>query len=118
MLSVFFQACKIVQGQRYTKRLSEKQITALLKVTCQRPRDREIDILQVASNTSIWLLANIYACKILCFVILVFVFCFLMMQTVQQNAYDQDPYAKEFGIKISENLASVEARVLPAPWVE
>lgn len=116
MLSVF-QACKIVQGQRYTKRLSEKQITALLKVTCQRPRDREIDILQVASNTGIWLLANIYACKILCFVIFVFVFCFLM-QTVQQNAYDQDPYAKEFGIKISENLASVEARVLPAPWVK
>ena len=38
-------------------------------------------------------------------------------QTVQHNAYDQDPYAKEFGIKISEKLASVEARVLPAPWV-
>ncbi|KAI8016392.1 Protein argonaute 10 [Camellia lanceoleosa] len=36
--------------------------------------------------------------------------------TVQHNAYDQDPYAKEFGIKISEKLASVEARVLPAPW--
>ena len=44
-------------------------------------------------------------------------FCSAPMQTVQQNAYDQDPYAKEFGIKISENLASVEARVLPAPWV-
>jgi eukaryotic translation initiation factor 2C len=39
------------------------------------------------------------------------------MQTVQQNAYDLDPYAKEFGIKISEKLASVEARILPAPWV-
>ena len=38
-------------------------------------------------------------------------------QTVQQNAYDQDPYAKEFGIKISEKLALVEARILPAPWV-
>jgi len=38
-------------------------------------------------------------------------------QTIQQNAYDQDPYAKEFGIKISEKLASVEARILPAPWV-
>ena len=35
------EACKIVKGQRYTKRLSERQITALLKVTCQRPRDRE-----------------------------------------------------------------------------
>jgi len=38
-------------------------------------------------------------------------------QTIQHNAYDQDPYAKEFGIKISEKLASVEARILPAPWV-
>ncbi|XP_017223229.1 protein argonaute 10 isoform X2 [Daucus carota subsp. sativus] len=78
------EACKIVEGQRYTKRLNEKQITALLKVTCQRPRDREHDILQ----------------------------------TVQHNAYDQDPYAKEFGINISEKLASVEARVLPAPWLK
>ncbi|KAL2469810.1 Protein argonaute 10 [Abeliophyllum distichum] len=78
------EACKIVEGQRYTKRLSEKQITALLKVTCQRPRDRENDILK----------------------------------TVQNNAYEQDEYAKEFGMKISEKLASVEARVLPAPWLK
>jgi len=39
------------------------------------------------------------------------------MQTVYQNDYDQDPYAKEFGLKISDRLASVEARILPAPWV-
>ncbi|KAF3631124.1 Protein argonaute 10 [Capsicum annuum] len=78
------EACKIVEGQRYTKRLSEKQITSLLKVTCQRPRDRENSILQ----------------------------------TVQHNDYNEDPYAKEFGIKISEKQASVEARVLPAPWLK
>ncbi|XP_077248024.1 protein argonaute 10-like [Tasmannia lanceolata] len=78
------EACKIVGGQRYTKRLNERQITALLKVTCQRPKDRENDILQ----------------------------------TVQHNSYDQDPYAKEFGIKITEKLASVEARILPAPWLK
>ncbi|KAI5400667.1 hypothetical protein KIW84_065522 [Lathyrus oleraceus] len=59
----------------YTKTLNEKHITSLLKVTCQRPRDRENDILQ----------------------------------TIQHNAYDQDPYAKEFGITISEKQASVEA---------
>ncbi|TVU08056.1 hypothetical protein EJB05_41441 [Eragrostis curvula] len=76
------EACKIVEGQRYTKRLNEKQITSLLKVTCQRPREQEMDILQ----------------------------------TVHQNGYEQDPYAKEFGINISEKLTSVEARVLPAPW--
>lgn len=42
-----FKACKIVEGQRYTKRLNEKQITSLLKVTCQRPREQEMNILQV-----------------------------------------------------------------------
>lgn len=41
------QVCKIVEGQRYSKRLNEKQITALLRVTCQRPQERELDILQV-----------------------------------------------------------------------
>ncbi|KAL5199845.1 hypothetical protein ABZP36_021048 [Zizania latifolia] len=78
------EACKIVEGQRYTKRLNEKQITSLLKVTCRRPREQEMDILQ----------------------------------TVHQNGYEQDPYAKEFGINISEKLTSVEARVLPAPWLK
>ncbi|CAH1446847.1 unnamed protein product [Lactuca virosa] len=46
------EACKIVEGRRYTKRLNEKQITALLKVTCQRPKDRENDILQGFGVTS------------------------------------------------------------------
>ncbi|PHT29188.1 Protein argonaute 1B [Capsicum baccatum] len=78
------EVCKIVEGQRCSKRLNERQITALLKVTCQRPQEREGDILQ----------------------------------TVSHNAYADDPYAKEFGIKISEKLAQVEARILPAPWLK
>jgi len=44
---ILSQACKIVGGQRYTKGLNEKQITSLLKVSCQRPREQETDILQV-----------------------------------------------------------------------
>lgn len=39
------------------------------------------------------------------------------MQMVNHNSYHEDPYAKEFGIKISERLALVEARILPAPRV-
>lgn len=54
---------------------------------------------------------------VLDFKITLFLEFFVTNQTVQHNAYDQDPYAKEFGIKISEKLASVEARILPAPWV-
>ncbi|URE16405.1 hypothetical protein MUK42_34091 [Musa troglodytarum] len=42
---------------------------------------------------------------------------YLPMETVDHNAYNEDPYAEEFGIKISEKLALVEACVLPAPWL-
>lgn len=48
--------CKIVEGQRYSKRLNERQITALLKVTCQRPQEREHDILKVGCGLSFWFL--------------------------------------------------------------
>ncbi|KAL6873973.1 hypothetical protein ACP4OV_014055 [Aristida adscensionis] len=75
------EVCKIVEGQRYSKRLNQSQIRALLEETCQRPHERERNIIQM----------------------------------VNHNSYDEDPYAKEFGIKISERLASVEARILPAP---
>ena len=47
LCDVFPQACKILKGQRYTKGLNEKQIASLLKVSCQRPSDQEMDILQV-----------------------------------------------------------------------
>ncbi|XP_057506339.1 protein argonaute PNH1-like [Actinidia eriantha] len=78
------EACKIVEGQRYTKRLNDRQITSLLKFACQRPHEQEMDILE----------------------------------TIHHNGYNQDPYAKEFGIRIDNKLASVEARVLPAPWLK
>jgi hypothetical protein len=39
------------------------------------------------------------------------------LQTVNHNAYHQDPYAQEFGIRISAHLAQVEARILPAPQI-
>lgn len=75
------EVCKIVEGQRYSRKLNDKQITALLRVSCQRPYERQNAI----------------------------------VQTVYQNEYHNDPYAKEFGITISNNLASVEARILPTP---
>lgn len=37
----FLQICKIAAGQRYSKKLNERQVTALLRATCQRPCDRE-----------------------------------------------------------------------------
>ncbi|KAH9700121.1 protein argonaute 5 [Citrus sinensis] len=39
---------RIVAGQRYAKRLNERQVIALLRATCQRPREREENIRMMA----------------------------------------------------------------------
>lgn len=47
VIIIAYRSEKIVEGQRYSKRLNERQIAALLKVTCQHSHDRELDIIQV-----------------------------------------------------------------------
>ncbi|KAL3579627.1 hypothetical protein D5086_017462 [Populus alba] len=41
------ELCQIAGGQRYTKKLNERQVTALLRATCQRPSARENNIKQM-----------------------------------------------------------------------
>ncbi|KAF6141521.1 hypothetical protein GIB67_012283 [Kingdonia uniflora] len=36
-------------------------------------------------------------------------------KAVHHNDYDEDPYAKEFELKISNKLATIEARILSTP---
>ncbi|XP_022883562.1 protein argonaute 5-like isoform X2 [Olea europaea var. sylvestris] len=38
------ELCRIVEGQRFSKKLNDKQVTALLRANCQRPRERERSI--------------------------------------------------------------------------
>ncbi|KAF7068384.1 hypothetical protein CFC21_074156 [Triticum aestivum] len=38
------EACKIVEGQRYSKKLNDKQVTNILRATRQRPQQREQSI--------------------------------------------------------------------------
>ncbi|KAL7153991.1 hypothetical protein ABFS83_04G205300 [Erythranthe nasuta] len=35
------ELCKIVEGQRYSRKLNGRQVTALLQATCERPANRE-----------------------------------------------------------------------------
>ncbi|KAL3530464.1 hypothetical protein ACH5RR_009786 [Cinchona calisaya] len=44
------EVCTIVQGQRYLKRLNEKQVSTLLKATCQRPQARENSIREMVRH--------------------------------------------------------------------
>ena len=46
-ITCVLQVCKIVKGQRCAKKLNERQVTNLLKATCQRPIDREASIMEV-----------------------------------------------------------------------
>ncbi|WVZ60115.1 LOW QUALITY PROTEIN: hypothetical protein U9M48_010176 [Paspalum notatum var. saurae] len=78
------EVCKIVEGQRYSRKLNERQVTGILKLACERPTQRENSILEVVSR----------------------------------NNYGNDYGAKEFGIKVINQLALVDARVLPAPMLK
>ncbi|KAL6506440.1 argonaute 5 [Orobanche gracilis] len=46
------EVCRIVEGQRYSKKLNERQVTALLRATCQRPSDREKSIIDMVSHNN------------------------------------------------------------------
>ncbi|XWS28642.1 hypothetical protein CRYUN_Cryun25bG0088500 [Craigia yunnanensis] len=41
------ELCRIVRGQRYTKKLNDQQVKAMLNATCQRPPEREKNILKI-----------------------------------------------------------------------
>uniref|UniRef100_A0A0D9VXH8 Uncharacterized protein n=1 Tax=Leersia perrieri TaxID=77586 RepID=A0A0D9VXH8_9ORYZ len=75
------EVCSILEGQRYSKKLTENQVTSILKLTCERPAQRESSIIEI----------------------------------VKWNSYGNDDCAKEFGIKVANQLALVDARVLPTP---
>ncbi|ESQ51256.1 hypothetical protein EUTSA_v10016181mg [Eutrema salsugineum] len=79
------ELCQIAEGQRYTKKLNERQVTALLRATCQRPPERENAIKGM----------------------------------VKKNGYNEIKLvSKEFGMSVTDQLASVEARVLPPPMLK
>ncbi|KAF9603321.1 hypothetical protein IFM89_034670 [Coptis chinensis] len=44
----YIKVCKIVEGQRYSKKLNEKQVTAMLRASCQHPKQREDNIQTMA----------------------------------------------------------------------
>nr|WGH50461.1 argonaute 5 [Nicotiana benthamiana] len=46
------EICRIVPGQRFTKMLSGRQVTEMLKATCQRPADREKSIGKIVSSNN------------------------------------------------------------------
>ncbi|KAM3310431.1 hypothetical protein ACQJBY_031240 [Aegilops geniculata] len=75
------EVCSIVSGQRYSRKLNERQVSSILKMACERPAQRESSVLEV----------------------------------VNRNNYGNDDYSKEFGMKVMNQLALVDARVLPSP---
>ncbi|PRQ33295.1 putative post-transcriptional gene silencing PAZ-Argonaute family [Rosa chinensis] len=82
------ELCSIVAGQRYTKKLNKKQVTNLLKATCQRPRDRENNITQ------------------------------MIREKTNNRDDKESLIRREFGLQVREEMALVKARVLPSPLLK
>ncbi|VAH43830.1 unnamed protein product [Triticum turgidum subsp. durum] len=46
------EVCTIIEGQRFTRKLNEKQVTGILRATCERPHDREKSILKMVQHNN------------------------------------------------------------------
>ncbi|KAM3384302.1 hypothetical protein ACQJBY_008764 [Aegilops geniculata] len=46
------EVCTIIEGQRFTRKLNEKQVTGILRATCERPRDREKSIIKMVEHNN------------------------------------------------------------------
>ncbi|CAH1761647.1 8916_t:CDS:10 [Entrophospora sp. SA101] len=84
--NIFFpiEVCEIVEGQRYTRKLNDKQNADMIRLTCVSP--------------------NIKANKI-------------------KNGYDvlnyrDNEYLQQFGIRVSNEMGAVPARILPTPTLQ
>ncbi|KAE8766248.1 Protein argonaute 14 [Hordeum vulgare] len=46
------EVCTIIEGQRFARKLNEKQVTGILRATCERPVDREKSILKMVKQNN------------------------------------------------------------------
>ncbi|GJJ69239.1 eukaryotic translation initiation factor 2C [Entomortierella parvispora] len=77
------EVCEVVQGQRYHKKLDEKQTADMIKFTCQPPAVR-------ANN---------------------------IRDGLRILNYDRNDFLKDFGLKVSSEMATIQARILPVPTI-
>ncbi|KAF9100443.1 argonaute 1 [Mortierella sp. GBA35] len=77
------EICSVVEGQRYPKKLDEKQTAEMIKFAALQPYDRENNI----------------------------------KSGLRVLDYSHNKYHKDFGLAVSNEMATINARVLPAPSI-
>jgi len=77
------EVCFVIPGQRYVKKLDERQTADMIKFTCQPPNAR-------ANN---------------------------IKDGLRILNYEGNEFLKDFGMKVSSEMMTIKARILPAPTV-
>ncbi|CAG8607707.1 12234_t:CDS:10, partial [Ambispora gerdemannii] len=78
------EVCEVIEGQRYIRKLNDKQTADMIKFTCQPPHLRANKIRQGLDILN----------------------------------YRENDYMKQFGMKVSNEMTVVAARVLPVPYLQ
>ncbi|CAG8640305.1 9527_t:CDS:10, partial [Ambispora leptoticha] len=78
------EVCEVIEGQRYPRKLNEKQTADMIKFTCQPPHLRANKI----------------------------------KRGLEILNYRENDHMKQFGMKVSNEMTVVNARVLPTPPVQ
>ncbi|KAG0352789.1 eukaryotic translation initiation factor 2C, 2, partial [Gamsiella multidivaricata] len=77
------EVCKVVEGQRYVRKLDERQTADMIKFTSQAPHIRANGI----------------------------------KEGIRLLNYDDNEYLQDFGMKVSNEMVSIKARILQAPVI-
>ncbi|OEL33433.1 Protein argonaute MEL1, partial [Dichanthelium oligosanthes] len=49
---LLMEVCQIIEGQKYTRKLSDTQVASILTATCKRPQERENSIIQMVGHNN------------------------------------------------------------------
>lgn len=100
------QCCKIAPGQRCIKKLTDMQTAKMIKFTAKRPDEREQYIEEKVSSkvpSALYIHMSLLRC---------------LFYQVDSAKFHEDPYLKEYGLSVSNEMETVSGRVLPAPTIQ
>lgn len=109
---ILFQVCNIVAGQRCIKKLTDNQTSTMIRATARSAPDRQDEISKLVSVSGSIFIVFVYL-SLLCFILNIY-FCELQMRSANFNT---DPYVREFGVMVRDEMTEVNGRVLQAPSI-
>lgn len=106
----FIQVCNIVAGQRCIKKLTDNQTSTMIRATARSAPDRQDEISKLVCDQQTVLLQSPKSHSHL-------MRNFICLWQMRSANFNTDPYVREFGVMVRDEMTEVNGRVLQAPSI-